>query len=98
MIPKIGQVVRYHSGGAETSPGEDGYVVAAIVTMTPQEWQPGYRQPDGTWVETTDVTQPKADTVHLHLFLPPGTAAGAALDFKDVPYGTTHGCWSEVPA
>lgn len=92
----IGQIVRYHSGGAdEVGSAEDSFIEAAIVTMTAQEWQPGYRQPDGTWVETKDVTQPKAGTVHLHLFVPPGIVT-TAVDYKDVPYGTTHGCWSEV--
>lgn len=94
MAPKIGDVVYYHTGNEATGTEVEDYVVAAIVTMTPQQWQPGYRDKDGEWVPTVGVTQPKAGCVHLKLFLPPGVEAGAPVDFTDVPQGTTRGCWS----
>jgi hypothetical protein len=91
---RIGDIVNYHSGGADAPGiGDDLFVIAAMVTMTPQQWQPGYRTPDGEWVETKDVKQPKAGCVHLKLFLPPGLAAGTQVDFTDIPEGTTHGTW-----
>lgn len=91
---KLGQVVRYYSGA---DPVTDAFYVPAIVTMTPADWQPGFRDAQGTWVPMTDHPQPKAGTVHLHAFYPKGTATQATeKDFTDVPYGRTHGCWSEL--
>ncbi len=102
---KIGQTVRYHNGTAsnDNSDGSDQFYSAAIVTMTRTEWQPGYRSPDGTWTPT-NVVQPKAGTVHLHVFWPVVTDVTDAVratwptDYQHVPYGQAHACWSEVSA
>ena len=89
--PTIGRIV-FFVPAVDPSYSEDAgnYHLAAIITMTPQEWTPGYRAADGTWVATTGVTQPKAGCVHLHVFAPP-TADGEVwqgpVDVADVPYG-----------
>jgi hypothetical protein len=102
MAPRIGQTVRYHqpntSNGTASDASYEPYVVAAIVTMTPEEWQPGYRETDGTWVPQTNVTQPADGCVHLHVFYPPGVAAAAQSDVKDVPCGDKPGCYELLPA
>lgn len=96
MGVRIGDIVNFHSGSADApGEGENLFVIAAVVTMTPQQWQPGYRTPDGEWVPTPDVKQPKANCVHLKLFLPPGLNATTQTDYSDVPQGKSHGSWSE---
>jgi hypothetical protein len=91
---KIGQIVRFHTGAGA---GQDAYYVPAIVTMTPQEWQPGYRDSAGTWVPTDKVASPKPGTVHLHIFWPTGsTATPEQSDKADVAYGAKDQCWSEL--
>lgn len=95
---RIGDIVIYNSGSETPSvaaEANDCYQVAAIVTMTPQEWQPGYRLTDGTWVSTSEkVAQPKPGTVHLHVFWPvaiSGQAADSVTEFAHVPTGTKAG-------
>lgn len=100
MNARIGQIVRYHAGTGDTSAGEDTFYCAAVVTMTTEEWQPGFRGPDGTWTATTDVEQPKPGTVHLRAFWPThkaGVATPPPTDFAHVAYGKAHGCWTETP-
>jgi hypothetical protein len=84
--PTIGRIVHYR---------QEYDVVAAIVTMTPEEWSPGYRDNDGEWHPTTNVPQPKAGTVHLHLFPPFGAGWTAEqCDVRDVAHGDEPGSWS----
>lgn len=88
--PTIGRIVHYRPTLSQEGVGGD-FHIAAIITMTADEWTPGYRNPDGTWVETVGISQPKPNTVHLHVFAPPvaeGQPAWAGLvDVADVPYG-----------
>jgi hypothetical protein len=99
MSVQIGQTVRYHMPNPSQSNTQDAayepFVVAAIVTMTPKEWQPGYRIADGTWVPTTTaLTQPKQSCVHLQVFYPPGVSGVAVV--KDVPLGDKPGCYEII--
>lgn len=94
--PRVGDTVLYHAGTIDTDAGEDTFAIAALVTMTTDEWQPGYRGADGTWVATSDVEQPKPGTVHLRAFWPTHkTTTPPPLDVAHVPYGKAHGCWTE---
>jgi hypothetical protein len=97
-MAKIGDIVNYHSGGSDTDNPSDGFVCAAIVTMTTEAWQPGYRKPDGMWVPTSDVMQPDPGHVHLFVFWPRHKDGSeiphAQSDMQNVAEGTTHGCWS----
>ena len=98
--PTIGRIVHYRQAQDSTTPGIGGdYHIAAIVTMTPDEWTPGYRDAEGEWHDTPNSPQPKAGCVHLHLFPPPitGGTTWTEYDVKDVPYGDGPGSWSYPP-
>lgn len=89
--PTIGRIVHYLNGPM-ASP------MAAIVTMTPEEWSPGFRDAEGEWVATADVPQPKAQTVHLHVFAPFGHPwTPEQQELRDVSYGDVAGTWSWPP-
>lgn len=99
--PTIGRIVHYRAATSITAAEETAgdYSMAAIVTMTPEEWTPGYRAPDGEWVVTAS-PQPKPGTVHLHFFPPPGMPGAARydeLDEMDVSEGTGPATWSWPP-
>lgn len=100
--PTIGRIVHYRKPADATMPGIDGdFHLAAIVTMTPEEWTPGYRDSEGEWHEVTNSIQPSKGCVHLHMFPPPlsdGTKWTLdQLAVSNVPYGTGPGTWSWPP-
>jgi len=88
--PSIGRIVHFRRGGEIATENPFDYHVAAIITMTPEEWTPGYKGADGEWVENTVSPQPKAGCVHLHVFEPPVNGlqwTPEQLEVRDVPYG-----------
>ena len=90
QMPSIGRIVHFRMGGTVSTDNPHDYHVAAIITMTPEEWTPGYRGADGEWIENTQVPQPKRGCVHLQFFPPPLDGAqwtSEQLAVRDVPYG-----------